>query len=218
MAKKVANKTGGAKKPARVPSGKDTKAVPGKAPPKPPRLPPAKPTAKAAARTAEKSAAKPAEKSVAKPSAKARPKPAKAPLEKPAAKPPAEAPVPPPPSEPVKAPVEQPAAELPSNHHAAAEAAIAEPTWVVWQDGRGVWVGTVDEYKRSKRPETIVCDVFDRGSRRDLAALHRAVQLGQMLRQSYINAMRPWLKYDDVAQGQRIRHWDERLVLSNLKQ
>ena len=42
--------------------------------------------------------------------------------------------------------------------------------------------------------------------------LHRAVQLGQVLRQTYANCMKPWLQYDDVAQAQRIQEWKKRLL------
>ena len=49
------------------------------------------------------------------------------------------------------------------------------------------------------------------GAYRDFRALHRAVQLGQVLRQTYANCMRPWLQYDDAAQKQHIKEWEERL-------
>jgi hypothetical protein len=75
----------------------------------------------------------------------------------------------------------------------------------------GVWVGTPQEFKYSKRPETIVCDVIGSGTRRDSGALHRAVQLGQALRQTYADYMKSWLQYNDAAQKQRIQEWQERL-------
>ncbi len=93
----------------------------------------------------------------------------------------------------------------------ATEEAKPEHIWVVWQDGRGIWVGTSQEFKHSKRPETIVCDVIDRGAHQGAAALHRAIQLGQTLRRAYADHMKSWLQYDDVAQRQRIQDWYERL-------
>jgi len=91
------------------------------------------------------------------------------------------------------------------------QAVTLEHTWVVWQDGTGVWVGTPQEFRHLKRPEAIVCDVIDSGTHRDSDALHRAVQLGQVCRQSYANCMKPWLQYNDTAQMQRIQVWQERL-------
>ena len=43
------------------------------------------------------------------------------------------------------------------------------------------------------------------------AALHRAIQLAEMLRQAYASHMKSWLQYDDAAQKQRIQEWYERL-------
>jgi hypothetical protein len=102
------------------------------------------------------------------------------------------------------------AAEKVSEQTTQEEAVQRERTWVVWQDGGGIWLGTPEEFRQSKRPETIVCDVLDSGSRRDFHALQRAAQLGRVLRQTYANCVRPWLQYDDTAQEQRIRDWDER--------
>jgi hypothetical protein len=93
------------------------------------------------------------------------------------------------------------------------EAVRTECTWVIWQDGRGIWVGTPEEFRQSKRPETIVCDVLNNGSHRDFDALQRAIHLGRVLRQTYANCVKPWLQYDDFAQEQRIREWGERLRL-----
>ena len=93
-----------------------------------------------------------------------------------------------------------------------------ERTWVVWQDGTGVRLGTPDDFRQSKRPETIVCDVLDSGSHRDVSALQRAVQVAQVLRQTYANCMRPWWQYDDGAQEQRIKDWEEQLRLLNVEQ
>jgi hypothetical protein len=90
------------------------------------------------------------------------------------------------------------------------QAATPELTWVVWQDATGVWLGTREDFHRLKRPEAIVCDVLDTANQRELDALHRAVQIGQMLRQRYANLVRPWLQYDDAAQDQRIKKWEER--------
>ncbi len=98
-----------------------------------------------------------------------------------------------------------------TGRQAAEEAARPEHTWVVWQDGRGIWVGTQQDFKHSKRPETIVCDVIDRGAQQASAALHRAIQLGQTLRQTYASYMKYWLQYNDAAQEQRIQDWYERL-------
>jgi len=89
-----------------------------------------------------------------------------------------------------------------------------ERTWVVWQDGRGIWAGTLEEFKRSKRPETIVCDVLNNGSRRDFDALQRAIYLGRVLRETYANCMKPWLQYDDKAQSQRMKEWEQRSRLA----
>jgi hypothetical protein len=97
------------------------------------------------------------------------------------------------------------------------EVAQTERTCVVWQDGRGIWVGTPEEFKQSKRPETIVCDVLNTGSHRDSDALQRAIQLGRVLRQTYANCVKPWLQYDDFAQEQRVREWEERLGLPRVE-
>lgn len=96
----------------------------------------------------------------------------------------------------------------------AAEPVQPERTWVVWQDGRGIWVGTPEEFKQSKRPDTIVCDVLDNGVHRDFSALQRAIHLGQVLRQTYANCVKPWLQYDDLAQQQRMKEWEERMRFS----
>ena len=103
-------------------------------------------------------------------------------------------------------------AATPISRQATEEAANPERTWVVWQDGKGIWVGTQQDFKLSKRPETIVCDVIDRGAHQASAALQRAIQLGQTLRQTYANYMKSWLQYDDSAQKQRIQEWYERLT------
>lgn len=96
----------------------------------------------------------------------------------------------------------------------------AEATWVVWEDVRGIWLGLPYEFQQSKRLDTIICDVLDTGSHREFGALHRAVQLGQVLRQTYANCVRQygrekltgnWLQFDDAGQEQRIREWEKRL-------
>ncbi|MEI8373607.1 MAG: hypothetical protein WCJ35_12340 [Planctomycetota bacterium] len=104
-------------------------------------------------------------------------------------------------------------AAAPANRQVTEEAANPEHTWVVWQDGMGIWIGTQQDFKHSKRPETIVCDVIDRGFHQASTALQRAIQLGQALRQTYANHMKPWLQYDDAAQRQRIQEWYERLTM-----
>ena len=92
------------------------------------------------------------------------------------------------------------------------EATKPENAWVVWQDGRRIWVAYSYRNSRSaKRPDTIVCDVIDRGIHQLSVALQRAIQLGQTLRQSYASYMKHWLQYDDAAQEQRIRKWQERM-------
>jgi hypothetical protein len=53
--------------------------------------------------------------------------------------------------------------------------------------------------------------VIDRGAHQVAAALHRAIQLGQTLRQIYADHMKSWLQYDDAAQKQRIQEWYDRL-------
>jgi hypothetical protein len=93
---------------------------------------------------------------------------------------------------------------------AAKPAAKPELIWVVWQDATGVWLGTREDFHRLKRPEAIVCDVLDAADQRELDALHRAVQIGQVLRQKFADLVRPWLQYDDAAQEQRIKKWEER--------
>lgn len=92
-----------------------------------------------------------------------------------------------------------------------------ERTWVVWQDGTGVHLGTPEDFRQSKRPETIVCDVLDSGSHRDVSALQRAVQVAQVLRQTYANCMRPWWQYDDGVQEQRVKDWEEQLRMLNVE-
>jgi hypothetical protein len=96
----------------------------------------------------------------------------------------------------------------------------AAPTWVVWQDARGVWVGTKHEFERSKMQETVVSDVFDVGDNRELDALRRAVQMGMVMRQSYATCVQQygrrnlkggWLEYDGAAQGERIKQWEDRV-------
>jgi hypothetical protein len=94
---------------------------------------------------------------------------------------------------------------------AAEETVNPEHAWVVWQDGRGIWLGTLQNFKNSKRPDAIVCDVIDRGAHQASAARQRAIQLAETLRQSYANHMRYWLQYDDAAQKQRIQEWYEHL-------
>jgi len=91
------------------------------------------------------------------------------------------------------------------------EAAKPDNPWVVWQDGRGIWVGTRQEFIHSKRLDTIVCDVIDRGTHQDSDALHRAIQLGKTLRQSYANYVKSWLQYNDAEQQHRIDEWHGRL-------
>jgi hypothetical protein len=59
--------------------------------------------------------------------------------------------------------------------------------------------------------DTIVCDVIDRESHQGAAALHRAIQLGETLRQTYASHMKSWMHYDDAAQKQRIQEWYDRL-------
>ena len=98
-----------------------------------------------------------------------------------------------------------------ASQKATQEAAKPEHTWVVWQDGRGIWVGTLEDFKLSKRVDSIVCDVIDSGPHQDSVALQRAVQVGQTLRQSYANYLRYWLQYNDAAQKQRIEGWQDRL-------
>ena len=89
-----------------------------------------------------------------------------------------------------------------------------EVTWVVWQDARGIWAGTLEEYKQSKRPETIVCDVFNTGIHRDYDARQRAIHLARLVRQTYSDCVKPWLQYDDFAQAQRVKEWEERSRLA----
>jgi hypothetical protein len=109
--------------------------------------------------------------------------------------------------------VEETTAGVPPAASEPASEQVARParTWVVWQDGRGVWIGSVEEYKQSKRPETIVCDIIDSGNDRDYHAFQRAVQVAQVLRQTYANCVKPWLHYDDRVQELRIKQWQERL-------
>lgn len=118
-------------------------------------------------------------------------------------------------TEPTKSPAKNVTIEAatPISRQATEEAANPERTWVVWQDGMGIWVGTQQDFKHSKRPETIVCDVIDRGSHQASTALQRAIQLGLTLRQTYATYMKYWLQYDDAAQGQRIQEWYERLTM-----
>jgi len=116
-------------------------------------------------------------------------------------------------TEPTKSPAKNTTVETATttSKHATQEGAKPKRTWIVWQDGTGVWVGTPQEFRYFKRPETIVCDVIDFGTHRDSDALHRAIQLGQVFRQSYANCMKPWLQYKDAEQKQRIQEWQERL-------
>lgn len=86
----------------------------------------------------------------------------------------------------------------------------AEPVWVVWQDGSGVWLGTLDEFKLAKRPETVVCDVVNTGDRRDFNARQRALHFARLLRKLYADSMKPWLYYDDAAQAHRMQEWERR--------
>jgi hypothetical protein len=99
----------------------------------------------------------------------------------------------------------------PVQHVILQEAVKTERTWVVWHDGRGVWLGSPEEFRQSKRPETIICDVIDHGSQRDFDALRRAVHVGHVLRETYANCLKPWLQYNDAAQEQRIKEWEQRL-------
>jgi hypothetical protein len=115
-------------------------------------------------------------------------------------------------------PTKQTARKTPTR--AAEEAAQAARTWMVWQDATGIWVGIAGEFKRSKWRDTIVCDVFDGGNWRERNALRLAVQLAQALRQTYADCVQrqgqqdstgQWLQYDDAAQEQRVKEWEERL-------
>ena len=118
-------------------------------------------------------------------------------------------------TEPPKNPPKNPPIEVTAtiSGEATEEAKNPERTWVVWQDGRGIWVGTQQDFKHSKRPETIVCDVIDRGSHQASTALQQAIQLGETLRQAFGSHMKYWLQYDDAAQKQRIQEWYERLTM-----
>jgi hypothetical protein len=102
----------------------------------------------------------------------------------------------------------------------AKQAVEPELTWIVWEDAGGIWLGSKEEFRRFKGPDTILCDVLDTGTHREFDALHRAVQLGQGLRQTYANCVRQhgqenlkghWLQFDDAAQERRIREWEEQL-------
>ena len=116
-------------------------------------------------------------------------------------------------AEPTPSPAQATTIEAPATMSRPVTEEVVRPEhiWVVWQDGRGIWVGTQPDFKLAKRPETIVCDVIDRGTHPAAAALHRAIQLGETLRQTYANYMKSWLQYDDAAQKQRIQEWYERL-------
>ena len=183
-----------------------------------------KPATKSTKRTSEKPAkrppAKPAKQPLAKPAEQPLAKPAKPPLAKPTKSPAknatveAAATISKQATEPIKSLVKNPPIEVAvaTAEQATEEAVNPERTWVVWQDGKGIWVGTQQDFKLSKRPETIVCDVIDRGAHQASAALQRAIQLGQTLRQTYANYMKSWLQYDDSAQKQRIQEWYERLT------
>ncbi len=182
--------------------------------------------------TASKPAAKSTKGTGKKPAKTALPKPAKSPAIKAAAIRPARRPL----AKPAKSPTKDTTVEVlttaskqlakpakspttnttietaaTTSGQIAEEVAKPEHAWVVWQDGRGIWVGTRQEFKNSKRPETIVCDVIDRGAHQVAAALHRAIQLAETLRQTYSNHMKSWLQYDDAAQRQRIQDWYERV-------
>jgi hypothetical protein len=100
-----------------------------------------------------------------------------------------------------------------------------EATWIVWLDTTGIGVGTPREYQRSKCHATVICNVFDRGKRRERKALQLAVRLAQAMRQSYANYVQQhgqkvpngepepngeWPHYDDAAQAERIQQWEER--------
>ena len=179
------------KKTARKPATKSTKGT-GK---KPTRRPLAKPTK----RPARKVTRKPAAKSAKSPATGKTVEVATT-AGKPA-------------TEPTKSPVKDTTIEAAAttSSQATEEASRPEHTWVVWQDGRGIWAGTLHDFKHSKRPDTVVCDVIDRGSHLGAAALHRAIQLGETLRQTYASHMKSWLHYDDAAQRQRIQEWYDRL-------
>ncbi len=192
MARKLATAStkGTSKKPSKRPAAKPTKS-------------PAKNTTIRAVATAQKPATKSAKRSLAKPTkspAKNASVEAAATIGKQA-------------TEPTKNPAKNTTTEAAATtgKQATEEAAVAEHTWVVWQDGRGIWVGTLQEFKDSKRPETIVCDVINRGGHQGASALHRAIQLGEALRQSYASHMKYWLRYEDAAQKQRIQEWYDRL-------
>jgi hypothetical protein len=196
MAKKrTPNKT--ARKPAAMPT-KERGKKPAKRPPAKPAKGLAKGTTIGAVATGKPST-KPATRSLPKPAHK----PAKdttAATSKPAA-------------EPANGPAKPTTIETAAttNKQATEEAAKPEHTWVVWQDGRGIWVGPLQVFKDSKRLDTIVCDVIDREGHQGAAALHRAIQLAETVRQSYASHMKYWLHYDDAAQKQRIQEWYDRL-------
>ena len=103
---------------------------------------------------------------------------------------------------------------------AAIDKAKPEVSWVIWQDTKGVWVGTKREFEQSKRRETVISDAFGAGDNPETDALYRAVQMGGVMRQTYATCVRQygqgnlkgaWLQYDDAAQGKRIGQWEQRL-------
>jgi hypothetical protein len=103
---------------------------------------------------------------------------------------------------------------------AAMDEAKPEASWIVWQDTRGVWVGTKQEFEQSRRQETVISDAFGAGDNPEADALYRAVQMGGVMQQTYAacvlqygqgNLKGTWLHYDDAAQGNRIGEWGERL-------
>ena len=196
MAKKRAPKKP-ARKLAALPTKERAKKPAGRPPAKPVKAPAKVATARVA--TIGKPSAKPAKRPLSK-SAGSAAKTISAQNNKPAA-------------EPTKSPVQATTVESAATASSQPSEELAKPEhiWVVWQDGRGIWVGTQQDYKGSKRPETIICDVIKRGGFQNAAALHRAIQLGEMLRQTYATHMKSWLQYDDAAQRQRIQEWYDQL-------
>jgi hypothetical protein len=179
------------KRTARKPTTKPTKGT-GK---KPAKRPLAKPTKRPLAKPTKRPLAKPTKSSVTDTAIEATARTSKQS------------------TEPTKSPAKNTTIEAAAttSKQATQEPAKPENTWVVWQDGRGIWVGTRQEFKDSKRLDTIVCDVIASGTQQASVALHRAIQLAETVRQTYANYMKYWLQYDDAAQKQRIQEWYERL-------
>jgi hypothetical protein len=199
----------------KIPAKKTAKPAPRTEAKKAGAQPPRKPSPKGGEDLTKKAVSRPTKAPAAKPATvkPLAPKPSapKPPAGKPsAAKPPTAVVGKPKEVPPEKVSVEP---EPPPSPPTAEEVAKPEVTWVVWEDGRGIWLGTVEDYKRSKRPETTVCDVFNSGADRDFRALDRAVQLGHTKRRDYATAVRPWLQYDDSSQQNRVREWEQRLAI-----